>query len=148
MVYALKIRTNPIRPRTARFKLASKNGSSTLTSPGKLIVNTANVSRSMTITAVLQSHQSRRSSFCSFSCNSARRASDEGSGWCKVGVGGDELMAGGGSRAKSEIHFTIIIAMENGDGSKCARRTGSPTALWYSSRLTYYIGAGPCFERF
>jgi len=46
------------------------------------------------MTAMLHSHQSRRSSLRSSACNSSRRSSEDGAGWGVDGVGGKELMAG------------------------------------------------------
>src|SRR6266851_3753205 len=107
-------------------------------SPGKLIVKTANVSISITTTAMLQSHQSLCSSFWSFSCSSDRSAPEEGFGWSMGDVDGGRFMAGRESRSKSEIRYTIINPMERGDGRKCARRTGMATAPWYSPPFSLY----------
>src|SRR6266700_8205168 len=101
------------------------------------MVKTANVSRSMTITAMLQSHQSRCSSFCSFACNSGRLVSGEGSGLSAIDVDGDEFMTGRESWAKSEIRYTIINPAENGNGRKCARRTARANVPRDSLALSY-----------
>jgi hypothetical protein len=55
-----------------------------------------------------------------------------------LAIGGDELMAGRKSWAKSEIHHTIIDAAENGDGGKSARRTGMAITPRYSSPHSYF----------
>src|ERR1700694_5944927 len=82
------------QPRTDWFRLNWKNGSSTLASFGKLIEKTANVSKSITMTAMLHSHQSRRSSLRSCSWTSARRCSADGSSGCANVARGDEIMTG------------------------------------------------------
>src|SRR5258708_39993630 len=103
-------------------------------SPGKLIVKTANVSISITTTAMLQSHQSRCSSFWSFSCSSYRRAPEDGLGWSMGDVDGDKFMAGRESRSKSEIRYTIINPMEKVDGRiMCAAyRNGHCTLVQFT----------------
>jgi len=47
-------------------------------------------------------------------------------------------MAGSESRAKSEIHHTIVNAAESGDGRKCAVRTGTAIVPRYSPPLSYF----------
>ena len=46
------------------------------------------------MTAMLHSHQSRRSSLCSSACSWSRRSSEEVAGGGVGGIGGKELMAG------------------------------------------------------
>src|SRR5580704_14926577 len=76
----------------------------------------------MTMTAMVQSHQSRCSSFCSLACISGRPLSAVEEGLSVMDVDGNEL----------------IIVANNGNGRKCGRSTARAIVPRDSFLLDYY----------